>query len=352
MFKKVLFILIFVAISAALLCVLLFLNQVNLTVSSDDSETLFEIHAGEGVKEIAANLVSQNLVRSQFWFESYVYIDRSESEFVAGNYLLRPNMNIREVVRALTVGQTVAERWIKVEEGWTARKIASYLQNEGVMEANDFLQAAASTDSRVLIPEKQFSVLQDKPADQGLEGYLFPDSYRIYEDSNAADIIERMLDNFDDKFTDSMYEAARNGNMSIYEIITLASIIEKEVAIELDDDGVPANNDHYIVAGIFYDRMNTGVALQSDATVNYVTNKVESQPSLDDLEVDNPYNTYKYRGLPPGPICNPSLEAIKAVLYPEKTDYFYFLHRVNDDGSIVFSKTYDEHLENKAKYLQ
>ena len=341
MFKKVLFILIFVAIAAAILGVLLFWNQVNLTISSDDTETLFEVQTGEGVKEIGANLVKKELIRSQFWFETYIYVDRSEAEFVAGNYLLRPNMNIREVVSTLTVGQTIAERWITVTEGLTAREIADYLQTEGVLQASNFLQAAASTDSRVLVPDKQFSVLQDKPADQGLEGYLFPDTYRIYDESNAADIIERMLDNFDNKFTDSMYEAARNGNMSIYEIITLASIIEKEVRTD---------SDRKIAAGIFYDRMNNSVALQSDATVNYVTGKQALQPSLDDLEVDNPYNTYKYRGLPPGPISNPSLSSIMAALYPEKTEYFYFLTK--PDGTTVFSATYDEHLENKEKYLQ
>jgi len=284
MFKKGLFIFIFIAISAAILGVLLFWNQVNLTVSSEDTEILFEIQDGEGVKEIGANLVSQGLIRSQFWFETYVYIDRSETEFVAGNYLLRPNMNVREVVRALTVGQTVAERWITVTEGLTARETADYLQTEDVIQASDFLQAAAITDSRVLIPDKQYSVMQDKPANQGLEGYLFPDTYRIYEKSSIAEIIERMLDNLENKFTD------------------------------------------------------------------YVTGKQALQPSLDDLEVNNPYNTYKYRGLPPGPICNPSLSSIMAALYPEKTEYFYFLTK--PDGTTVFSATYDEHLQNKAKYLQ
>ena len=150
-----------------------------------------------------------------------------------------------------------------------------------------------------------------------------------------------MLDNFEVKFTDQMKEDAKNGNMSIYEIVTLASIIEKEVRTE---------EDRKIVAGIFYDRLNNNVGLQSDATVNYVTGKQALQPSADDIEVDSPYNTYKYRGLPPGPISNPSLSAIKAAIYPEKSDYFYFLTK--QDGTTVFSKTYEEHLENKRKFLQ
>lgn len=352
MMKKFLLIFVFIIVAGAILGVLFFWNQVNMPASSSDEEFLFTVSEGEDVKEIAARLVELELVRSQFWFETYVYFDRSETEFITGTFGVRPNMDIREITSILTAGETAPDRWIQVTEGLTSKKIAKDLEVQGIISADDFIAAASVTDTREILPDNQYAVLRDKPSDQSLEGYLFPDSYRIFKDATAVDIIERMLNNLESKFTSQMREDAASGNMSVFEIITLASIIEKEVSIEWDDGGVLINNDHYIVAGIFYDRLNMGVALQSDATVNYVTDKGKLQPSFDDLEVDNPYNTYKYRGLPPGPISNPSLEAIKAAIYPEQTDYFYFLHRVNDDGSIVFSKTYDEHLENKAKYLQ
>ena len=138
--------------------------------------------------------------------------------------------------------------------------------------------------------------------------------------------------------------------MSIHQIVTLASIIEKEAKIEMAA-GRPLTDDHYIVAGVFYNRLQNNRPLESDATVNYATGGNRPQPTAGDLATDSPYNTYRHRGLPPGPIGNPSLEAIKAAIYPAKTDYFFFLHRIHDDNAIVFSATYEEHLANKARYL-
>jgi len=340
MFRKILIIILFVIIGAAILGGLYFWNQISLPASSSNEEVIFVINKGGGVKEIGSSLEKQGLIRSVYWFEVYVFLDGSQSQFIAGNYLLRKDMNTREAVKVLTSGQIASERTVTIIEGWDIRDIAGYLEKEGVVTKDDFLLAGATADSRKLIPDKAYDFLVDKPADQGLEGYLFPDTYRIYEDSTSSQIIERMLDNFNAKFTDQMKQDALEGNMNIYGIVTLASIIEKEVI---------SDEDRKIAAGIFYDRLNLSVALQSDATVNYVTGKSELQPSAEDIKVDNPYNTYKYRGLPPGPICNPSLSALMAAIYPEKSDYFYFLTK--PDGSTVFSKTYEEHLENKKKFL-
>jgi len=340
-FKKVLIIILFAIIGAVLLGGLYFWNQIGLPVSGNEEEVVFNIKDGESVKEIGVNLEAVELIRSAYWFEVYVFFDGSQSNFIAGDYLLGKDSNIKEVVDILTSGQVADEQVITIIEGWNSVEISDYLAEQGVVEKNDFLKAVATKDSRRLIPDKIYNLLVDKPAEQDLEGYLFPDTYRIYEDATSVDIIKKMLDNFEIKFTDQMKQDVEAGNMSIYEIITLASIIEKEVRTDTD---------RKIAAGIFYDRMNLGVALQSDATVNYVTGKQALQPSSEDLKVDNLYNTYKYKGLPPGPICNPALSAIMAAIYPEKSEYFYFLTK--PDGSTVFSKTYDEHLENKRKYLQ
>jgi len=259
---------------------------------------------------------------------------------VAGNFILKKNQNIREIVSTLTTGELAKEEEITIIEGWNIFEIAAYLEEQNLFSAESFVEAASTRDTRVIVADKSYDFISDKPANQGLEGYLFPDTYRIFADATASEIIEKMLDNFGIKFTEQMINDAKDGNMSVFEIVTLASIIEKEVR---------TNSDRKIAAGIFYDRMNTGVALQSDATVNYVTGKQALQPTLDDTKVDNPYNTYKYAGLPPGPICNPSLAAIMAAIYPEKTENFYFLTK--PDGTTVFSKTYEEHLENKRKFL-
>lgn len=341
MLRKVLLVIVLVAVSVAIVMGLIYWTQIILPVSSSEDETRFVIREGEGVKEIATNLYDNNFIRSTFWFEAYVFFDGSEADFMTGSYILRSNMDTREVVSVLTAGQTAQDRQITIIEGWSNAEIAEYLQEQGIVNRNDFLSAVGTNNVRALIPDSSYEFLEGIPSEKDLEGYLFPDTYRIFKNADVASIVERMLDNFSVRFTDKMEMDAAAGNMSVYNIITLASIIEKEVRTD---------QDRKIAAGIFYERLNASVALQSDATVNYVTGKQALQPTIADTQVDNLYNTYKYTGLPPGPICNPSLASILAAIYPEKSDYFYFLTK--PDGTTVFSKTYDEHLENKQRYLQ
>jgi len=341
MLKKTVLIIFFLIVSAAILAGLFFWNEISLPVSSSEENTFFTVSEGQGVKEIAAALKKEGVIRSEFWFEAYVFFDGSSSKFLAGNYYLTPSLNIKEVVEEMTRGHFAPEQTITIIEGWTAAEIADHLESKGLVNKSNFITAANVVDSREIIPDKAYDFLTGRPQQQGLEGFLFPDTYRVYEKTTAAEIIEKMLDNFNNKFTEQMRQDTIKGQMTIYQIVTLASIIEKEVRTD---------SDRKIAAGIFYDRLNLGVALQSDATVNYVTGKKLLQPTNEDINVDSLYNTYKYKGLPPGPICNPSLSSLMAAIYPEKSDYFYFLTR--PDGSTVFSKTYEEHLANKRKYLQ
>lgn len=349
MLKNVTLFLVLVIFAGAVLGALYFWNQVNWPVSSVDEQVNYSVPQGNGVKAIAADLATQGLIRSAFWFEAYVYIERSENRFIAGTYSLNRQMSIREIAKVMTAGTNVEEQTITIREGLSIREIAAYLQESGILDSKDFLAAAAVTDTRTIIPGVTYDYLSDKPQQSGLEGYLFPDTYRIFAKATPAHVIEKMLDNFGTKYTDQMRQDTVKGNMSIYEIVTLASILEKEIKINRGRDGQPVNTDLNIAAGVFYNRLKIGKGLESDATVNYVTGKSTDQPSSEDVAIDNPYNTYKYAGLPPGPICNPSIDAIKAAIYPEKTDYFYFLTK--PDGTTVFSKTYEEHLANKRKYL-
>jgi UPF0755 protein len=180
------------------------------------------------------------------------------------------------------------------------------------------------------------------PPGATLEGFLFPDTYRIFRDAGAERIIEKMLDNFGDKLTSQMREDIKKQERTIYETIIMASIIEKEVRTP---------EDMQIVSGIFWDRIKNGQALESCATLAYILGVNKAQYSEEDTKIDSLYNTYKYRGLPPSPISNPGLNAIKAAIYPKYTEYNYFLSRP-DTGETVFSRTYAEHLENKRKYLK
>jgi len=249
------------------------------------------------------------------------------------------------------------EETIKVLEGWTSRDIAQSFALEGRFKIDEFygVSGAPTIDYRrsksETSPEDfsdKFSFLNDKPKYYGLEGYLFPDTYRVYASSSVSEIIEKMLTNFDNKLTPKMREDIKSQDKTIYEIITLASIIEKEAPIDYSTND---NHDARIIAGIFLNRLKSGQALQSDATLSYIYGDNQPSHSGSELDSSSPYNTYKFRGLPPGPICNPGILAIEAAIYPIVSDYNYFL-TPKGKAEVIYARTYEEHLKNKYKYLK
>jgi UPF0755 protein len=231
---------------------------------------------------------------------------------------------------------------ITLIEGWTNDDIAQYLQKQGIASSTNFLNAVANFDTSA------YAALKSKPASASLEGFIFPDTYFIPKNpatsTNISNfIIKRALDNFEQKVTPEILAQANKNGLNFYKTLILASIIEKEANKN--------DSDRKTIAGVFYNRLNTGIALQSDATVNFITKKKTPSVTEDDTKINSPYNTYKYPGLPPGPICNPSLGSIIAALQPNSTDYLYFLTDPQT-GRAVFAKTYDQHLANKQKYLK
>jgi len=354
--KKIILIIVVIIILIAGGGFIYFLNQISVPVSGESSEKLFLIESGQGVKEISANLKKEGLITNDFVFQTYIWLKKQGSKLQAGEYDLPQNLNMVDLTRVLVSGEALSkERVAKIIEGWNNSEIADYLsqfylednkdQNRSEEEIKEefkteFSRAVAVTDSRELIPEKSYSFLIDKPADQGLEGFLFPDTYRVYKKSETAHIIEKMLDNFDQKLSEDLRTEIKRQEKTIFEIVTLASIIEQEVRTV---------KDRKLAAGIFYKRLEQSIPLESDATVNYVTGKQKLQPSYKDTKAESLYNTYLHPGLPPGPICNPGLDSLEAAVYPEESDYLFFLTK--PDGSTVFSKTYEEHLANKRKYL-
>lgn len=234
-------------------------------------------------------------------------------------------------------------------EGWTNRQVGDYLEKNGVTSASDFLSTADAFDA------SDYLILSSKPKSAGLEGFIFPDTYFIPKTAGSSTtisdvIIKKALDNFSAKFTSAMQQQASKLGMSIYQIVTLASIIEKETGSS-KVSAADLDTQRKMVAGVFYNRLNAGMALQSDATVSYAMTQLGKNPEPIDTAINSPYNTYKYPGLPYGPICNPSLSSIKAALSPTANDYVYFLS-VPGTGEIIFSKTFEEHQKNKAKYLR
>jgi len=305
------------------------------------------IEKGEGVKEVAQKLKSANLIRSNLFFEIFAFLTNVRSKFWPGEYRLSPNQNLLEIIQILTSQPTVSEKIITIIEGWNLKEIGLYLEQEGIARAEEFWKiagfpAAENTNSSQPIDfSQEYEFLKDKPKNVGLEGYLFPDTYRIYQKTTVEAIIRKMLDNFDRRLTPEMRDEIKKQGKSIFEVITLSSIVEKEVANDLD---------RRMVADIFYRRLKNKIPLQSDATINYILGTKKRQPSVADTRTPSPYNTYLNRGLPIGPISNPGLSAIKAAIYPLPNDYWYFLSP--KEGENIFSQTKEEHDRNKAKYLK
>jgi len=226
------------------------------------------------------------------------------------------------------------EHVITIIEGWTIDDIDAYFTREQILPQGAFLRAAEAypnTEAGKTFLGRVKSV----------EGYLFPDTYRIYTTATAQDIIQKATENFDRRLVDDIRTKIQARGLTIHEVVTLASIIEREVATP---------EDRRFVADIFLKRLDAGMALQADSTVNYITKKHVSRASLADTKIDSPYNTYQHRGLPPGPIGNPGLDTIRAVIDPTSSPYWYFL--TTEDGRVMYAQDFEEHKENRGKYLQ
>ncbi len=296
----------------------------------------FTINVGESVTTIAHNLQDQGFLSDNVkWFTFYVRLQKVDNRFQAGEYNLNTQMSIKELVRELTENQRKRTSVpITIIEGWRLVDVADYLEEKGLFSSEDFLEY-------LQYARFDYDFLRDLPSGASLEGYLYPDTYYVYDDSTIDEVVRKMLDNFDKKLTLDLREEIKRQGKSIHEIVTLSSIVEKEMF---------GYENRRVVADIFWSRLDDKYPLQSDATVNYITQKGTTRPSLDDTKIDNPYNTYQNSGLPPGPICNPSIEAIKATVYPADTSYYFFL--TTPTNEIIFSRNHEEHIINRNKYLK
>lgn len=296
----------------------------------------FIIEKGESVSEIAQNLYNQDLIHSPLSFKLYVYLRGWQSSLQAGSYIITP-MNMAELVKTLVAGKVDNELKLKFIEGWTLEDMADYLvEQKLVTKAADFINLAKKSNF-----QESFSFLENS-RDESLEGFLFPDTYLVYKDSTAVDVIEKMLDNFNKKLTPALKTEITAQGKNLYDVLIMASIIEQEVR---------QDEDRKIVSGILWQRLSAGMALQVDSSLKYVIGKKDS-PALtyEELRIDSPYNTYKYKGLPPTPICNPGESAIRAAIYPKNSDFWYYLS--TEEGETIFAKTGAEHEANVDKYLR
>lgn len=300
------------------------------------------IEAGASSASIARQAEEAGLVRSARAFQYYADFKGVNKKFKAGHFVFSGRTSFATVAEILIAGDKTSNVMkITIPEGWTSREIDSYLSKGGKFDAGEFGKFASDA-----LQSNQFKArydfLNDKPIDAGLEGFLFPDTYSVYKTASASDVVDKMLANFNRKFRPEWRAEIGRQGKSVYEIITMASVVEKEVR---------KTEDMKMVSDIFWRRIANGQRLESCATLAYVLGVNKPQYSLEDTQVVSPYNTYANKGLPPGPISNPGANAIEAAIYPQANAFNFFL-TANGTGETIYSTTFEEHVRNKNKYLK
>jgi len=332
-------------------------NEIKKPFKAEGDFRVFHIQENTQLRDIADSLKNAGLIRSDTPFIYYI-LKNDKDHLKDGYYCLSPAMNIPQIVAAIEKGGARKEVKITFPEGFRLTQI------EDKLESN-FNQKFDLTNLRIKDFKNEYSFLNDAPDDFSLEGYFFPDTYffsclepevkclngePMLAKCNKGDreeIIQKFLSNFDKKLTSDLKEEIQKQNKTIFQIVTMASILEKEVQ---------SFEDKQIVSGIFWKRIQNRQPLQSCSTVAYILNQngwtfaQMQQEIAENKNIDSPYNTYRYSGLPAGPISNPGLDSIKAAIYPIETNYNYFLTDPST-GKTIFSKTLEEHNQNIAKYF-
>jgi len=302
-------------------------NTLGTPVTIQEQET-FQVKDNESWDTIIGNLQKNNIISRTNGLNFYIAFRRLNPK--PATYTITKTMNTDQVIKMIARGLlTRPEVTITIPEGSDIYEIGDILESGLSFNRADFVKATEKFDTT------KYDFIENK----SLQGYLYPDTYRFFDDASTEDVIIKMVNNFQKKALPSL---KASDILSTYQVLVLASIVEKEVSIP---------KDRQIVAGIFLNRLKIGMKLQSDATINFITQSGKSQSSLDDLKIDSPYNTYKITGLPPGPITNPSVEAIKAVINPTPSDYYFFLTTRDNPPKTIFSKTFEEHSKAKQQYL-
>ena len=316
--------------------------------AEDDTEITFVVASGNSLSRVANNLENEGLIHNRTVFKYYADFLGYGQKIQAGEYKVNKSMSMQEIMELLTTGDgNPITRNITVIPGWTIRDIAAYLKEQGaIKDEGAFLEmcrtgqdfsayyyvsdvlASANVNSRLFV----------------LEGYLSPDTYEIYTNASAADIIRKLLSQTEAVFSNEYHDRAEEMNMTMDQVITLASMIEKEAK----------NADFARVSAVFHNRLKLNMSLGSDVTVKYASGVKRMSLTNDDLQVNSPYNTYQNRGLPLGPICSPSAAAIRAALYPDEQfiqdQYLYFCSKDPNTGELQFSRTLEEHNQYVAIY--
>ncbi len=286
------------------------------------------IPGNTSTQQVAAILADHELIRNKEFFVWYCRLRGYDSKIKAGVYQFRRSQSMSDIVDDLVAGRVASMR-ITIPEGYTLQQMKELFTAKGICTPEEW--------DKAVLRSRDYPFLRDIPMRENrLEGFLYPDTYYIRHDTTADQMIELMLKRFSEVWNREFAELARQKGLSVYQVVTVASMVEKEALFD---------SERRRIAGVIYNRLREGMPLQVDATVLYSLGGHKERVTYKDLEVDSPYNTYRNTGLPPGPIASPGAASISAALQPDEHDYYYYV--ATPDGHHVFSKTYSEHLKAK-----
>ncbi len=316
--------------------------------AGDDREITFRVSSGASLTRVANDLEAAGLIHSATVFKYYADFLGLSQKIQSGDYILKRSMSLSGIAEQLTVGDgNPLVRNITVIPGWTVEDIARYLVKAGQIQSEEDLLSLCRRGTDFSAYYYISDILSDpRVFDRryALEGYLAPDTYEVYTSASASDVLRKLLSQTGAVFTESEHERAGEMGMTMDEVFTLASIIEKEAGAA----------DFEKVSAVFHNRLKRNMTLGSDATVKYASGVTRLSLRDSDLGYQSPYNTYLYKGLPPGPICSPSRAAVLAALYPDEgfiaEGYLYFCTKEPGSGELAFARTLEEHNVNVSIY--
>jgi UPF0755 protein len=352
-FGKILLVLFSIIIIVGIAAVILGLNYYNKQIENGTGNgeiITVSIPEGSTTTDIAAILEKNELIESELIFRIYIRLNPLAEVLKAGEYELSNNMSIPEIVTKLQEGTLAQGVRVTLIEGYTAEEIVTEITNryenspnsQSELDLNTFKSIINNPDSAEFSESTKLKLSQTKPAGVSLEGFLYPDTYEFSAKITEIEIIEFLVSNFFSRLESEGIEITSYDTNEFYELLILASIVEKESF---------TNDERPIIASVFLNRLEIGMLLQSDATLNYETGNDSARLSSSELQIDSAYNTYKYPGLTPTPIANPRIDSILAVIEPADTNYYYFLHEQDGSGQVHFAETFAEHNKNVARYL-
>ncbi|SCG83270.1 hypothetical protein DW1_1700 [Proteiniborus sp. DW1] len=312
-------------------------NQLKPIAIDNIKEVQVTIPKGSSSSKIAKILKDNNLIRNELVFRLFAKYEKMDNKFKAGKYVFNTGMTQEEIMGKLVEGGISKDAiTFTIPEGFELKQIAERLHEMNLADKDTFLELA----SKVSNFSSEYEFLKEVPEELSLEGYLYPDTYEVYVDASEKDIIRKMLNRFDNLYTDEIKAKAKELNLDLNQVITLASIIEREGRAESERE---------IISAVFHNRIKAGMMLQSCATVQYILGERKPVLSTEDTLIDSPYNTYINTGLPPGPIASPGIKSIEAAVNPADVNYMYFVFNEDEEGTHTFSVTYEEHKKAKNR---